>query len=162
MLLVRTATTEDAGAIARVHAQARAAYYGAGGTRLPPESDAASQDRRRFWAGLVADDDATVRCAELDGAVVGFIAMEPTGSATLQLVGLYVLPECWATGVGSRLHAEFVEQLRRTPEMMGALDVWSGNRRAVAFWERRGWRFDGRSRPGLEGTTYEGMRLGSL
>ena len=97
---------------------------------------------------MISDDRCTVRCAEWGGELVGFISMgppdEPATSDTLELHGLYVLPERWGTGVGSQLYAVFAAHVGG---FAGALDVWSANERAIAFWERHGWTFDGRSRP---------------
>jgi GNAT superfamily N-acetyltransferase len=74
----------------------------------------------------------------------------------LELHALYVLPEHWGTGVGPALYDRFPPRLG---EAVGVLDVWDGNRRAIRFYERRGWVLDGRSRPASDGTAYVGMTL---
>jgi GNAT superfamily N-acetyltransferase len=61
------------------------------------------------------------------------------------LNALYVLPDEWGTGIGSGLHDEAVEALRRLgPE--ARLWVLEQNARARRFYEQRGWRLDGRER----------------
>jgi GNAT superfamily N-acetyltransferase len=62
-----------------------------------------------------------------------------------QLNALYVLPDEWGSGVGSRLHDAAVAKLGELgPE--ARLWVLEANTRARAFYERRGWRLDGRER----------------
>jgi len=59
---------------------------------------------------------------------------------------LYVLPEFWGTGVGPALHDAAVE--RRGTAGDRALRLWTleANERSRRFYERRGWRLDGRTR----------------
>ena len=72
---------------------------------------------------------AGVRVAEVSGRIVGTSTV-----AGDHLVDLHVAPGLWGRGVGRALMDE--------AEAAGAarLEVRAFNRRAVAFYERRGWR----------------------
>ena len=158
MLAIRPAVRDDAWAVARVHELARAAYYG---IDPPAERD---PERVGMWWSVIGDPRrATVLVVEDGDAVIGFLSFGPPAhdgpftGPVLELQALYVLPEQWACGVGSRLHASFVKRL--AGGRIGVLDVWERNARAIGFYERRGWRPDGRSRPAHDGTVYLGMSL---
>ena len=158
--MIRRATPDDAAAVAAVHEVARRAYYEAGPT--PGEDDESA--RLAFWTGVLqAPERAAVWCADVDGEVAGFCSFgpplhaPPTREPVLELHALYVRPSSWAAGLGSALHAVVVDELDTGRWVGGTLEVWSRNDRAIAFYERRGWALDGRSRPGPGGTTYEGM-----
>jgi GNAT superfamily N-acetyltransferase len=163
--VIRIGRPEDAAAIALVHETARRAYYAGEGEpwQLPTE---AAPERLETWQLLLADPArATVHCAVTDGQVVGVLSLGPPldsrsiDETVLELHALYVLPGSWSGGIGSQLHAAFTERLSSGPEDHGALEVWSGNSRALAFYRRRGWTPDGRSRPGPAGTAYLGLTL---
>src|SRR5690348_18226947 len=151
MHAVRAAVRDDAWALARVHEIARAAYYG---VEPPAERD---PERVAMWWSAIGDHHrATVLVVEDGDAVVGFLSLGPPiheipfAGPVLELHALYVLPEYWDHGVGSRLHASFVKRL--AGGRIGVLDVWERNTRAIEFYERRGWCRDGRSRPAHDGT----------
>ena len=163
--MIRVGRAEDADAIALLHETARRAYYAADGQpwQPPTESD---PDRLETWQLLLAAPArATVHCAWAEGRVVGVLSMgtplhaSSTGRRLLELHALYVLPGVWSVGIGSALHDVFTGRLSAGPEEHGVLEVWSGNDRALAFYRRRGWTPDHRSRPGPGGSSYLGMTL---
>ncbi len=87
-------------------------------------------------------------CAERDGDIVGCVGWTPTGGGEgVELKKLYVARHERRHGLGQRLTA-LVEQAARA---RGAayVDLWSDVKfhTAHAFYERRGYRRDGRSRP---------------
>lgn len=87
-------------------------------------------------------------CAERDGRIVGCIGWTPTKEGRgVELKKLYVAREERRHGLGQRL-TELVEQAARA---RGAsfVELWSDVKflTAHAFYERRGYRRDGRSRP---------------
>jgi GNAT superfamily N-acetyltransferase len=166
--VIRSSKESDASAVAIVHETARRAYYEAAEGRTVESAAlvAAHPERLAMWEAVLRDPArASVLCAEVDDRVVAFLSMgpplhqQPEDCLALELHALYVLPPYWGGGVGSRLHAQFAEELNTGPFTRGVLDVWSGNERAIAFYERRGWMADGRSRPAPDGTTYDGMWL---
>lgn len=158
MHAIRAAVRDDAWAVARVHELARAAYYD---VDPPVERD---PERVAMWWSAIGDHRrATVLIVEDGDDVVGFqscgppIHEVPLPGPVLELHALYVLPDHWGRGIASALHDRFLKRLAggRT----GILDVWEKNTRAIGFYEHRGWRRDGRSRPADDGTAYVGMSL---
>lgn len=77
--------------------------------------------------------------------VVGFVMygacrdedLENTGEVT----ALYVLADYYGQGIGYRLLSEALDRLRDYPRI--ALWVFQKNERAIAFYKRQGFRFDG-------------------
>jgi ribosomal protein S18 acetylase RimI-like enzyme len=160
VLAIRPAVRDDAWAVARVHGAARAAYYGV------PEPGEVDPERVGVWWLAISDPRrTTVLVAEQDDAVLGFASFGPplhevpSEGPVLELHSLYVLPGHWDGGIGAALYEHFLARLRAQPGRTAVLSVWDGNPRAIAFWERRGWHRDGRSRPGPDGSSYIGMSL---
>lgn len=71
--------------------------------------------------------------------MVGFAIVQPDG----ELNGLYVHPDWWRQGIGTRL-------LAAVPEAR-TLSVLEENGIGRAFYERHGWEPDGTTHPGPEG-----------
>jgi GNAT superfamily N-acetyltransferase len=150
---IREATTMNADAIAEVHVTTwRAAYRGI----LPAAYlDSLSVGIRadRWYRSLVAGQPR-VLVADVDGAIVGWIAFGPCRDADKdaswgEVEALYVLPAYWGNGVGRRL----MECARRKLTEAGYTDVllWvlAENGRARAFYSQVGFENDGTSR-GIE------------
>ena len=171
-LLIREAVPEDLDAIVEVHAQARAAYYlegGRSGEEIDPPGSA--DKRREAWARFLRSE-ARVLCAVWAEQVVGIAFMAPVRPAAAddadaaaaetaaagELYALHVLRSHWGRGVGSRLHAAYVEYLRSSSMSVGELEVWDRNGRARSFYGRRGWELDGTQRVDADGV-YLRMRL---
>jgi GNAT superfamily N-acetyltransferase len=157
-LLIRDAVPGDLDAIVEVHTQARATYY-LEADRSAQEIDppGAVEKRRETWAGLLRSD-AHVLCALWADQVVGIALMAPVGEAAGELYALHVLRSHWGRGVGSWLHAAYVDYLRASSMSTGELEVWDRNSRARSFYVRRGWQLDGRQRVDSDGV-YLRMRL---
>lgn len=73
------------------------------------------------------------------GEVIGFAGSGPAsdGSAPIQLYTVYVLPAHHGTGVATPLTAAAIG------DGPASLHVLEGNGRAIRFYERLGFRFDG-------------------
>lgn len=169
--VVREATFEDLDVIVKVHSQARAAYYVAGGNsaqQIDPPGAAAK--RRESWTRLLRSD-ARVLCALWADQVVGIALMalaepgaaseegeEGEAASVGELYALHVAPSHWSRGVGSRLHAAYVAFLQSSSISTGELEVWHRNSRAMSFYSRLGWQLDGRRREDADGV-YLRMRL---
>jgi RimJ/RimL family protein N-acetyltransferase len=163
---IRKVTKGEHGALAAIHDIGRRAYYQAGGVAAPIEDPEAQAERLRFWSQAIADDHSRAWVAEEGGDCVGFLVAGPPrhenvkDRAALELIGLYLLPEVWGTGLAHSLHERFVQFLSDTPAAReGVLDVWGGNDRAMCFYTSHGWLPDGRTRPGPGDRPYVGLRL---
>ena len=112
----------------------------------------------------VRSGDRTVLCAEREGELVGILSMGPPYEADVdvttagQLYQIHVRSGLWGQGIGSHLHAAFVETLRHRSLSTGVLEVWESNSRARAFYARHGWKPDGHHRPGPGNADYLRMR----
>jgi GNAT superfamily N-acetyltransferase len=91
------------------------------------------------WTARLASD-AQVVVAVVDGELVGTISASPP-----RLEALFVVPECWGSGVAGRLHDEALERISAHGCASAELEVMVDNLRARRFYERRGWVPDGRS-----------------
>lgn len=163
---IRLAEVGDAEAVTQVHAAARRAYYEAGGISVPTGDPAARAEYHDFWLKMITAEGNLTWVAKQPAHCIAFLTAglpihrDMSGTSALQLIGLYVLPEAWGSGIADRLHQRFVELLDSTPiAVEGVLDVWSGNQRAQAFYRRHGWVLDGRSRAGPAGQPFLGLRL---
>jgi diamine N-acetyltransferase len=93
---------------------------------------------RAEWAARLASD-AQVVMAVSEGEVVGTVSARPP-----RLEALFVVPESWGTGVAGQLHDRALELIVRSGSLVAELDVMVDNVRARRFYERRGWKPDGR------------------
>jgi GNAT superfamily N-acetyltransferase len=59
---------------------------------------------------------------------------------------LFVCEPAWGTGVADELHAAAVDELRQRSAPSASLWCLAENARARRFYERRGWKLDGRER----------------
>lgn len=137
---IREARLDDASAIARVHAQSRAVYYGAA---LSAED--ATADREPMWCRFLADDTRFTVVADGTSGVIGFLSAHQESTGGWDLTSLYVLPAVFGTGVADQLYRTFVERIGTAA---AALEVWDENLRAQAFYRRRGWLSTDAVRPG--------------
>jgi len=115
---IRTATSEDAEAIARVQIDTwRSTYRG-----IVPDEHLASlsldQGRERWRTGLSTGSTMTVFVAENEsGGVVGFAACGPVRESEKEYAGelyaIYVIKESQGAGVGRMLCREVAKDLKR-------------------------------------------------
>jgi ribosomal protein S18 acetylase RimI-like enzyme len=147
---LRHATERDARAIAEVHVRSwQQAYRG----QLPQSfldslsiSDRAASWQRRLQTAPGADRPFWI--AEVPGKVVGFVNTGPsrdddTPSGTSEIYAIYVHPECWEKGIGTRLLERAVHDLRRHGYSSATLWCLATNAQARGFYERAKWRADG-------------------
>lgn len=149
---VRTATVDDARAISVVQVETwRAAY-----AHLMPEAllrrmdvDRNAERRAETWAERHRDPRVVDLVAERDGDVVGWACVGPTDQDDLpghgQLFAIYALERAWSSGVGHALMVAAEQRLRAAGFDRACLYVLDGNDRAAGFYERHGWREDGRT-----------------
>src|SRR5439155_23733097 len=98
-------------------------------------------DVRQRWEDALGSPDLTVVIDEEAGRPVGC-----AGYRADWLDGLYVVPDLWARGVGSRLHDYVLDRLRGRRSPQCHLWVLEDNQRARRFYERRGWHGNGTTR----------------
>ena len=137
---VRRATVEDADGIARVHIQAWRETY----SRLvePGELDELSVVRRAERWRLVIGTDVQVWVALVGEEIVGFasaVSRDEQSARPRELESLYLLAEHHGSGAGQAL---LEASLGDAPAF---LFVAGDNPRAIRFYERNGFEFDGAS-----------------
>ena len=145
-LTLRAATSADSLAVARVHLAAwRAAYRG-----IIPDSyldgldeearasrytfDQTGLDDPRTWIGLEGDQ------------IRGFVTWGPAREDELgrgEVYALYVSPDSWRSGVGTRLMERAEHELAARGFDEALLWVLKDNSRGRCFYETSGWRHDG-------------------
>lgn len=139
-LIIRDMGHQDMAGKAYVHWQSwREAYAGLlDESYLARRTLARCEEMARRWT-----DNTLV--AELDGRIVGFGAWGVCRDEILSLCGelhaLYVLKECYGQGIGYSLMNACMQRLSKYPAVI--LWVLDGNTRAIRFYERYGFAFDG-------------------
>jgi GNAT superfamily N-acetyltransferase len=142
---VRSASVEDARAIADVHtASWRVTYRG-----LVPDAylDAlTADDRLAAWIEwLTADPPGNGNQAlvvEVEGGLKGFATICSVGPSPPELGALYVDPSFCGCGLGRALMGSVVERVRAAGYSEMVLWVHPENARARRFYERAGWTDD--------------------
>ena len=150
---VRWATVMDARAIAAVHiASWRAAYRGL----LPDRTldELTVEGRERDWQEWLAEGGARhhTLVAERNGVIEAFCTLEMPSREEDEpedvagIPALYAHPDAFGRGAGAALMDAAVEAIRERDYREAILWMLDGNRRAEAFYERRGWKRDGGAR----------------
>jgi len=150
---LRDATADDAGAIAAVHVRSwRAAYRGL----LPDDvlDGLSVADREGSWSRRLGElpPRTSAVVATIADVVVGvastgppLVAAERADPAVGDLYVLYLDPDVWRRGIGTRLHAVALDRLRDNGFTRAGLWVLDTNARALGFYRRRGWADTGRT-----------------
>lgn len=143
---IRRATAADAPALALIGAATFLETYS---TILPGHdlvAHCAANHSAHKYAGLLADPTCTVWLAEAPlGAPIGYLVLMP---ATLPVEGpqpgdyevmrIYVLAPYHKTGVGHRLMNLAIEEARTKHAPRLVLGMHNDNRRALDFYQRKG------------------------
>ncbi len=138
MISLRDGVIEDAAALVAVEKESSlAAFPHVFPPELYPYPDAAVLED--LLARVATGTEVIV--AEDAGETVGWASVSPGW-----LEQLYVLPSRWGAGVGPLLHDAAVARRRDAGD--GTLLLWTleANHRSRRFYERLGWRLDGRTR----------------
>lgn len=138
---IRPAVEADAAALAALHLDVWEEAY----ADLMPRSvlDARragpAEEREAIWRTRIAQTPTWV-AGDADG-LVGFLSAGPgrDGSGTLEVMALYVRARVYGTGVGHTLLRHGIG------DQSAYLWVLGGNARAIAFYERQGFRLDGQT-----------------
>lgn len=147
---VRTASAEDAGAIAEIGVRSwQAAYRGIlPGGFLAGLSVAPREIAWRSMLESEASAAAEAWIVELEGRPVGFATSGPPRDEDVPLpaaevYAIYVLPEAWRRGAGRALLEVTLNRWRERGATTLVLWVFAANARVRAFYEALGWRRDG-------------------
>ena len=145
-LRIRRAEAPDSETMAEIHRRSWLAAYP---ELLPPEAIAeVNAGRSSLWERLLHETPprASYFLGELDGKPAGMIVFgspreENQGNAA-EIHSLYLLPECQHRGIGSKLIAFAMRELKKQGFSSVFLWVLAENRPAIACYEKNGFRTD--------------------
>ena len=145
---VRRAVPEDAERLTHLHLDCwDDAYTGLIPQEVLDERRTQVVQRIDKWRGILGQSTNTLVAETADG-LVGFVSSGPVRDEDrtgLELWALYARAAVWGTGVG---HALLVASIGDAPASLWVLE---GNDRAIAFYERQGFRRDGHTELEREG-----------
>ncbi|MCD4524100.1 GNAT family N-acetyltransferase [Nocardioides sp. cx-173] len=160
-VVVRPATPSDAPALAHLHLDVwDDAYTGLMPQPILDERRTTLDERVARWRAILEEGGPTPTLLAVgpDG-LIGFVSAGPGRDndvdIELELKALYVRKEWWGTGVGYVLFEEAVG------DRAAYLWVLAGNTRAIAFYERQGFRLDGTEDEHDEGRHVRMVRAGT-
>ncbi len=144
-VLIRPAVEDDAMGIAACHvATWKTAYRG-----LLPDpmlDEMRAEDREPRWSRTLADPLSAVFVAVSGDEVVGFLAVtqcrEDGAGQTGELDAIYVQEAYASQGIGGAFIEHADSWMREQGFVKSILWVLPSNVRAIAFYERHGWRDD--------------------
>ncbi len=142
--MIRHATLKDAPAIAAIHVRAwRVAYQGI----IPSDylAGLSELDKTVFWQQQLAVDRGVILVAVLGGRPVGWASGGASRDADArgdsEVYAIYVAPEFWARGFGRQLMKRIEKAILPCPGI--TLWVLRQNERAIRFYRKLGYEFDG-------------------
>ena len=133
MPVLRPLTRDDLDALLRV--QREGAVAGLGHIFPQDEHPFPVVRVRERWEAELADPGVDCFVAVREGEVAGFAATRGA-----ELLHLGTAPVTWGSGLAGLVHDELLDHLRGQGHRAAWLRVFDENRRAVRFYERRGWR----------------------
>jgi GNAT superfamily N-acetyltransferase len=158
---IRRAAPADAKALAWLHIDCwEDAYTGLMPQPILDERRDRVDERVVRWREILEEHDRTL-LAETEQGLIGFAGAGPPrdndleGDIDLELQALYVRASWWGTGVGYALFEEAVG------DRAAYLWVLAKNKRAIAFYERQGFRRDGAEDMHVEGLHARMVRAGT-
>jgi ribosomal protein S18 acetylase RimI-like enzyme len=159
LVTIRRATPDDAPALGRLHIDVwEDAYSGLMDQSFLDDRRADVEGRIRRWREILTEDHGTVLAEAAEG-LVGFAGAGPGRDNDLvlglELYALYVRAAWWGAGVGHALLRETIG------DRAAYLWVLAGNSRAIAFYERQGFRLDGTEDEQDEGLHVRMVRAGT-
>jgi ribosomal protein S18 acetylase RimI-like enzyme len=142
--MIRRATLKDAAAIAAIHVRAWQMAY----ARIIPSdylADMSELDKTLFWEQQLAVNRGSTLVAVNDGEVVGWasggVSRDADARGESEIYAIYVAPEFWALGFGRQL----MNRIERAISPCPGITLWvlRQNERAIGFYRRIGYEFDG-------------------
>lgn len=153
MVEIRYANMSDAKALGAIQSASwRAAYKG-----LVPEHvlEAYTPEvREKAFKEFLGAGTSLNAVALYDGSPAGFVCFEKcrdgdAPAARGEIWGIYLSPEYWRRGIGSKLLTWAIDELKNRGYTSVSLWVFEDNAGARAFYEQRGFTADG-AKMGLE------------
>jgi len=146
-ILLRVAEHDDAWSIARLHTRSWQAAY----CDILPAAyllEKVPAEHASHWENYMArpaEARGLVMLAERNGTAVGFVSAENVDDSShgTLLDCLHVLPTHQGCGAGKLMIAAVRGWTRERNQNLMHLYVLDANARAIAFYERNGWRFAG-------------------
>ena len=156
---IRRGTPEDAELLAQLHVDVwDDAYTGLVPQGILDDRRERVAERAETWRDILKQERPTWLAVDDDG-LVGFAGVGPARDndvdIDLELYALYVRAAHYGTGVGYALFEQVVG------DRAAYLWVLAGNDRAIAFYERQGFRFDGAEDEHDEGLHVRMVRAGT-
>ncbi len=160
---VREATQEDALPIATIQVQTwRCAYKG----NVSDEYlDSLSIEKRtERWREILNQPETKTFVGLLDGEVAGFCNAgvcrdEDSPTTNGEIYSMYVDQHSMGKGVGSALMQTAIQYLKSNHYKSATLWVFPWNKKAQAFYEKHGWKLDGKEKfEERPGTTFHEIR----
>ncbi len=141
MPVIRRAVPDDAQALADLHIDCwDDAYTGLVEQHFLDDRRAILDERVEHWRDILSGHEPTL-VAEDESGLLGFASAgqgrDNDVDLDLELKALYVRAACWGTGLGYALLEEAIG------DRAAYLWVLANNPRAIGFYERQGFRFDG-------------------
>ena len=157
---IRQAVPADAEPLARLHLDVwDDAYTGLMPQGILDDRREKVDERIERWQEILGTGPSTIWLAEDSEGLVGFAAVGPARDNDLddtpELYSLYVRAAYWGTGVGYALFEVAVG------DRAAYLWVLADNARAIAFYERQGFRLDGTEDEHDEGRHVRMVRAGT-
>ena len=146
--MIRKATSADCHDLAALHVLMWQQAY----SNLMPQAflDGLTlelETRSELWSNAIEERTASVFLDYDDDTLVGFAACgkcQDSDAKTTwgELGALYYLKPYWGTGRAQILYLEALDQLKENGNSVATLWVLDGNSRAIAFYQKHGFRFD--------------------
>ena len=142
----REAAVEDAAGIAHVEVVSQQSAYRAFLPAAHLDSMPIDDRTQRWHSALQSDDQDRTVVAVHNENVIGFVRAGKCRDAGVGgITYLFVLSEYWGTGVGQALMSKATDILRDFGLVSARLYVYRENARGRRFYERLGWKPDGRT-----------------
>jgi ribosomal protein S18 acetylase RimI-like enzyme len=160
---IRPAQVDDAPALGRIHVDSWRAAYG----ELVPESTLQGftyEWREETFRESLATGVEETYVVRVEGQVVGFLTLGAARDPDLdtartgEIWGIYLAPDHWRKGIGTRLAEEAERMLKSRGYEEAVLWVLEGNQQARRFYEAMGFALDGESMEIDWGTPLKAVR----
>ncbi|ROM34142.1 GNAT family N-acetyltransferase [Pseudomonas poae] len=143
--MIRKAIPADAKAIAQVHISSwQEAYLDLMPAEYLSSLQATLAQREASWTRSIESGESNVWVAEQDRQIVGWISVGASRDEDAdqehvgEVMAIYVLAECWHTGVGLALWKAGQQYLVEQGYQRLTLWVLAANERAIRFYRRAG------------------------